>query len=1097
MRVRRYFFFLFWFLLQSFSVVGQNTKTSLSGIVVNESNAAIAGVYITLTHLPTGMIYGCATNESGKYFIPDLRPGGAYQIETTNLGFKKYQVTGIFFKLDEPAVMNITLLSNITELSEVSIIAGRTEKLPQSELSGPVFNIHHREINLLPTIRRSISDFVKLSPQAFGSAIAGGNYRQNFITIDGSEFNNNFGVGDNLPGNGAQPISLDAIAEISVNVAPYQSIWESGFIGSAVNIVSRWGTNQTEGSVYTYFRNQDNYGYQAGDLAIQKKPLQYHLEGFRLGGPLIKNKLFYFLSYERETEKYQPQPFQAATTEVPYGATPNVARPSETELNTIQNYLRDTYNYDTGPYQGYDFKNKSNKVLLKLDWNIAENNTLSIRYNQLHSSRPELINGSRSPLVPYSSSYGRRNANALPFSNSNFNTLSNFYSLSAEWNIRLNDKLTNTMRTSYTGQYEPRVSDSRPFPFVDIFKDGIPFTSFGYEPFTFSNSRDVNVLSFTDHIHWMQGKGTWVAGIQTDYSHTKNSYMPFGTGYYTYASWEDFTSGKKPLDYAVTYTTDNQINTPQYSFDYLNASAFIQYTIALNDRLSLTAGLRTDLPIFLKTLPENHMLSTLTFAGGQRINTALLPEPNLLIAPRVAFNYDLTGDGSFRIRGGSGIFTGRIPFVWIISQARYSGVSQLTQTWQGVQNTPGTFNPDYQQQYYPQEGNTLPSVTSVLSRDFKMPQSWKTSIGLDMSLPFGFTGTIEAIYNSDINGVLFKDLNLIEPTALNIPGYPDHRLVYPGSNNQKFINPINVWGQPDPKGNSALNAVEIINSSKGYYFSTIAQMERRVANNLNFSLAYSHSIARNYNDGNGDQTLSALNATPSVSGINQPVLGYAGYVPPHRIVSTFNWSKQYAKHLKFNIGLVYQGSNDGRFSYTYSRDFIGDGTNRSLIYVPKDPSEIQFSPLTIITGDRTVTYSSAQQSSAFFSYIDQDKYLKQRKGNYVERNGALMPWRQQFDLRLSHDFLMGIKNKVHTLQLSCDILNLGNLINQNWGLRKIVNAGSILTPANLNEVKPGGTVMPAFQMATVGGRLVTETFRTDYSTNSTYLIQFGIRYVFD
>ncbi|HMI01077.1 MAG TPA: carboxypeptidase regulatory-like domain-containing protein [Pedobacter sp.] len=1081
MLFKHWLFFLLYVLLQTLSAAGQSTKTSLSGRVMNENETAISGAYLTLTHLPTGTVYGCASNLSGAYSFPDLKPGGPYQIETNILGLKKYQVSGIFLKLDEPSVMNIRLQSSINELPEIKIIAAKSAKLLQPNKSGPNFNIHHQDISLLPTVKRSIADFVKLSPQAFGPAIAGGNYRQNFITIDGSEFNNNFGVGDNLPGNGAQPIALDAIAEISVNVAPYHSIWESGFIGSAVNIVSRSGNNQTEGSVYSYFRNS----------------LSYHLEGLRIGGPVVKNKLFYFFSFEQETEKYQPQLFQAATEEMPYGSSPNVARPSDAELNTIRKYLLDTYNYETGPYQGYDFKNKSNKVLLRLDWNIAKNSTLSIRYNQLHSYKPELVNGSRSPLVPYSSSLGRRTVNALPFSNSNFNTLSDFYSLSAEWNSRPSSKITNTMRGSYTRQYEPRTSESRFFPFVDILKDGSPFTSFGYEPFTYGNSRDVYVLSLTDHVSWTYGRGTWVAGVQTDYSNTKNSYMPFGTGYYTYASLEDFTSGKNPLDYAVTYTPDNRKSPPQYSFDYLNISAFLQYSIALSDRLNLTAGLRTDLPVFLKALPENQLLAMMNFAGGQRIHTSLLPKPALLYAPRMAFNYDLTDSKSVKIRGGTGIFTGRIPFVWIISQARYSGVSQLTQTWQGQQNTPGAFNLDYQQQYAPQQGNALPSVTSVLSRDFKMPQSWKSSVGLDMNLPFGFRGSVEAIYNSDINGILFRDANLVEPLALNIPGYPDHRMVYPASNNLKFINPLNVWGQYDKKGNSALNVVEITNSSRGYYFSAIAQIEKRVGKGFNFSLAYSCSMARNYNDGDGDQTLSALNATPSVSGINRPMLSYAGYVPPDRVVSALTWSRQYARHLKFNIGLVYQSANDGRFSYTYSRDFIGDGTNRSLIYVPKDPSEIKFVPLTLTTGNQTTTYSSEQQSTAFFSYIDQDKYLSKRKGKYAERNGALLPWRQQVDLRLSHDVLTGIKGKKHTIQFSCDVLNLGNLINHNWGLKKLVNTSAILVPANLDQIKPEGNILPAFQMATTGGKLANETFRSDYSTNSTYLIQFGIRYQFE
>jgi hypothetical protein len=1084
----------FFFPLVTFA---QTTKTSLSGRVTTGNGEVMNGVSLVVTYLPAGTIYGCATNATGNYLIPDLKPGGPYQIELSSVGYKKQLISAVFLKLDEPLVINITLESLINSLPEVKIINRQPGIKLRSANSGPIFNITKTAIDLLPTVKRGVWDFVKISPQAFGTAIAGGNYRQNFITIDGSEFNNNFGVGENLPGNGAQPVSLDAIAEISVNIAPYNSIWESGFIGSAVNMISRSGSNKTEGSVYTYFRNQDNYGYKAGGLNLEKRALGYHMEGFRLGGPLILNKLFYFLSFEQENERYQPQNLSAATTAMPYGSTPNVARPTATELNDISSFLAATYGYDTGPYQGYDFINESNRMLLRLDWNIAENNNFSIRYNQLHSSRPELVNGSRSPLTPYAVSFGRRTPNALPFSNSNFTTLSNFYSLSAEWNKRISRVVTNTARASYTRQYEPRTSNSEIFPFVDILKDGTPFTSFGYEPYTYGNNRDVSVFSLADHVNWTHHNNTWTAGFQTDYSKTKNSYMPFGTSYYTYASWDDFTSGKKPVDYAATYSLNETAGYPEYSFDYLNISAFIQQNIVIDDKLSLTTGLRMDLPLFPQALPQNEALAKLSFSGGQHINTSVLPDPALLFSPRLAFQYNFRSDRSLRLRGGTGIFTGRIPFVWIISQARYSGMYQLTQTLQGQQNTPGTFNPVVQAPHIPGENGSLPAITSALSRDFKMPQTWKSSIGLDIKLPAGFTAIFDVIYNRDIRAILFKDVNLVDPVPLNIAGYPDNRLVYPAGNSKKFINPINMAGMPDPNGSSALNAVVVTNSSRGYYLSATAQIEKKINSRFNFSMAYSRNTARNYNDGDGDQTLSALNATPTVNGINQPGLGYAGYIPPDRVIAVLGYTQQYGKNARFSIGLIYQGANEGRFSYTYAKDFIRDGTNKSLIYVPANPSEIRFEPLTVTAGGKTITYSSQQQSDAFFNYIAQDGYLKHRKGKYAERNGGLLPWRQQFDLRLSHDLFLEKKNRKHILQLTCDILNAGNLINRNWGLKKLVNTSSLLVPVNLEAVKPGGTVWPAFQLATVGEQLATTTFRNDYSLNSTYMMQFGIRYLFE
>lgn len=1067
----------------------------MGGHVSAQFQQDLAGVSISLIHLPSGTIYGCSTNSSGTYFLPDLKPGGPYRIEAYTKNFEKYQETGIFFKLGQPAKLNIVMQNQTYQLPEIKITATLPKSIKESS-TGPVFHAGKLELEALPSSRRSLSDYVKLNPLAFGAAIAGGNYRQNFITIDGSEFNNNFGVGDNLPGNGAQPIALDAIAEISVEAAPYHSIWESGFIGSAINIISRSGSNQVEGSLYGYFRNQDSYGYKAADQQIEKRLVKYYLTGFRLGGPIIENKLFYFASLETETEQLQPQPFKAATPGQAYGSNNYISRPTATELDEISNYLWNTYEYETGPYQNYNFNNRSTKALLRLDWNAGANHKVSLRYNQLHAQRPELLNGSRSPLVPYAASAGRRTVNALPFSNSNFTTLSDFYSLAGEWNSRLSPALTHTLRASYTRQYEPRKSESALFPFVDILKDGIPFTSFGYEPFSYGNSRDVSLLSLNDRVQWIHGTSIWTAGFQLDYSSTKNSYMPFGTGYYTFRSWEDFTSGEKPVDYALTSSQNGQAKVPEYSFNYLSNAVFVQNNFKLNNKLSLTAGLRIDLPFFPKPLPENKLLASLTFAGGQHINTAQLPNPALLFAPRAGITYNLNADNSIRLRFGSGIFTGRIPFVWVISQARYSGVSQLTQTWQGSQNTPYSFQQNPQNPNLSEQTTALPSVTSVLARDFKMPQSWKSTIGVDMDLPGGLKGSIEALYSRDIRGILFKDINLVEPVALNIPGYADHRLVYLSQNQSKFINPLNKSGQLDSQGSSALNVVVVGNSSKGFYFARTLRIEKQAGKDFYFSFAYSRNLAKNNNDGDGDQTLSALNATPTINGINHPELGNAAYVPPNRIVSTLIFTKQYTKHLKLTIGMVYQGANEGRFSYTYGRDFIGDGTNRSLIYVPNDASEITFSPLTTTLSGKTIAYSAQQQKDAFLAYIAQDSYLRKRKGKYAERNAALMPWRHQFDIRFMQELLDFGPGKKHGLELSIDVINAGNLINRNWGLRQQVTASSILIPSNLDQISPNGNTVPTFQMATSGGNLVTQTFKYDLSTNSTYQMQFGLRYSF-
>jgi len=1086
-------------LLLGTSVIGQTTKSSLSGAVCDQNKQLIQGATVRVIHQPTLTEYGTATNKTGWFYLPDMKPGGPYQVEVSCAGYETYLQKDVYLQVDQPWQITVVLKANQILLPEILIKSALAKKAILSMAqTGPNVKIGQPILSALPTVKRSINDYIRLSPQAFGPAIAGGNYRQNFITIDGSEFNNNFGVGDNLPGNGAQPISLDAIDQLSVNIAPYNAIWESGFIGSAINIVTRSGSNQTEASAYRFFRNQNSYGYQVGNQTFDKNNVAYHQDGLRIGGPIIRNKLFYFLSAEIENERYNPQQLLPSTVSAPYGSSPNISRPTDTELNNIANYLRNTYGYDPGQYGNYTFTNKSIKLLGRLDWNIAANNTFSIRYNWLRGERPELVNGSRSPLTPFPASSGRRSPNALPFSKSNFSTLSDFYSLAAEWNKKVSPTLTNTFRASYTRQFEPRQTSSELFPFVDILKDGVPFTSFGYEPFTYGNSRNVSLISAIDYLNFNHNKSNWLAGVQLDYSNTTNTYIPFGTGYYTFASWDDFVTGRNPVDYALTYTTTPGVAQPSYSFKYTNTAVFLQNTIMVGKHSNLTAGFRVDVPWFPQSLAENFNIAALTFSGGQQLHTAQLPHASVLLSPRIGITLQLNDEGTLRLRGGSGLFTGRIPFVWIVSQARYSGLRQVTQTWQGIQNTPGGFNPD-PQAYAPvvssEQNQILPSITSVLAKDFKMPQTWKSSIGLDMRLPAGFTATIETLYNKDINAITFKDVNLVTPQALNIPGYPDHRLVYPAANNQRYINPLNTTGLVDANGNSPFNAVVVGNTSKGYYWSVTTQLDKKLANGLALSAAYIRSMAKNLNDGDGDQTLSALNATPTVNGINQAQLGYAGYVSSSRVLATVTYHKSYLKKLRMSIGLVYQGAIDGRFSYTYSQDFVHDGTNKALIYIPRDPSEITFVPLTVNQPNK-ITYTAADQSAAFFKYVEQDDHLRAHKGSYAERNGAVLPWRNQWDIRLTHDFVIGT-NDTHTLQLSWDIFNFGNLLNKNWGVKKLVNASAILNPANLAQVIPNGNVKPTFQLATVGGRLITETFKNDVSLASTYVMQFGIRYSFN
>ncbi|MBC5993623.1 TonB-dependent receptor [Pontibacter cellulosilyticus] len=1093
------------------------TTSSLTGIVTDSKGAGLPGATVVAVHTPSGTQYGTATNVDGRFNIVNMRVGGPYTINISYLGFQTSKIENVTLKLAEPFVLNASLSESGTELKEV-VISGTKDKLLNAERSGAVTNVGIQEIQALPTISRSLNDFTRLTPQANGSSVGGGNYRQNQITVDGADFNNNFGIGSNLPAGGS-PISLDAIEEISVNVTPFD-VRQSGFIGSAVNAITRSGSNNFSGSLYSYYRTENQQGSKVGDFTITKQDMQFNQYGFRVGGPILKNKLFFFINGETEEQTRPGQARVAATAARPYGpSNPDVARPTEGELDNISNYLRNTYGYETGPYQGYDFVSDKTKFLARLDWNITNNHRFNIRYSQVESKDPSFVSSSRSPLQAYSNGFGRTNNNALHFRNSNYYNEANFYSLAAELNSNLGGMLANTFRATYTKQNDPRSSDSSPFPFVDILKDGQPFTSFGYEPFTYGNLRDVEMYSFVNNLTWIKGAHNFTFGAQADFNTTKNGFQRFATSYYTFRSWDDFVNGVKPLDFGITYSLEPGFAQAFPTFKFAQYSAYAQDEVNVTERLKVTGGLRLEYATYPEALKEHPLVSGLAFAGGEKLNTANLPKSALMFSPRAGFNWDVKGDRSVQLRGGTGIFTGKVPFVWIVSQAGDAGMLQITQQFEtdrknindpSKYETPGPFNPNpaaYRPETVPTAGTSLPSSLTVIDENFKMPQTWKTSFAVDAKLPFGIVGTLEGIYNKDLNTAIFRNPNLVDPTALNIAGYPDNRMIYPANIQDRFYNPAtratkanNYTSVPVARGTAggqAFNTVVLDNGSEGHYWSVTAKLEKQFANGLSATAAYVKSAAKNQYDGSGDQPLGAWGGNQTINGANFPELSHASYVVPDRVIASLSFRKEYFRHLGTTVSLFYEGSTQGRFSYVYSNDFNRDGQNGDLIYIPRDASEITFVPLTVGSGATAKTYTAKEQSDLFFAYIEQDDYLRSRKGQYAERNGALMPWRNQFDFKLLQDVFTNIGGKRNTLQFSVDIFNVGNFINSDWGVFRTVNASSILTPTNVSSLNANGTTVPTFRLATFGGEPVTTTFSDNRSISSTYYMQFGLRYIFN
>jgi len=1100
--LKRVLFLLALAFLSSPFIFAQITTSSITGTVRGDNNELLDGATVIATHIPSGTRYTTLTR-NGEFTIPNMRVGGPYTIQISYVGYDVDKQDDVQLRLAESYVINTSLKKTTGTLENVVVATGRRNPILNSGRTGAVTNIGIRQINQLPTVSRSINDLTRSTPQANGSSIGGGNFRQNNFTIDGSEFNNLFGIGINLPANGS-PISLDALEEISVNVTPFD-VRQSGFIGSAINAVTRSGTNMFSGSVYHYYRTEKLRGDKV-DKADFVRPLEeYDMWGVRIGGPIIRNKLFFFLNWEKEVQPKTIQTRVASTPGAPYGSSPQIARPSADSMNYISNYLLNTYGYVTGPFDNYSMDIQREKIMGRIDWNISNKHRFNVRYSQVEGGEPNPISNSVGGTgLSNVSGKSRTDNNALWFRNSNYFQGANYYSLAGELNS-IFGRFANTLRGTFTYQNDSRSSFSQAFPTVDIMSttsetQSVPYATFGYEPFTFNNLRKVKTYSILNNVTWRSNKHNFLVGAQGEWSETINGFNRFGQSYYRFATWNDFVSGNKPTDFALTFSLAKGFADAVSSFKFQQIAIYGQDEIVFSKNFRMTMGLRLDRPTY-PSVPQvmtHPLVLGLTFANGEKINTGNLPSTRVMWSPRVGFNWDLYGDRSFQLRGGTGIFTGKVPFVWIISQSGDNGMITFTQNFNGVANTPGPFSPDpyeYRPATPPVAGTAVPQTITAMVENFKNPQSWKSSVAVDFKLPLNMIATVEGIYNKDINTVFFRNPNYTGAAPLGVAGYPDNRPIYPTTNPTRYLNTLSTTGIPTPGGPNPFDPIVIDNGKKGYYASLTFKLEKLFSRGFFGSVSYTKSIAANLHDGSGDQPAGTYQGTEQVFTLNTPDLSTASYVIPDRVFGSVSYRKEYFRHLGTTISVTYQGGQAGRFNYVYGGDLNRDRFNNDLIYIPS-AAEVQtmsFASQTI----NGVVYNEAAQRNLFEAYIQQDKYLRSHRGQYAERNGGLFPWRNQWDLKFLQDFFIKVGQNRHTFQFSADVLNFGNLINANWGKFRTLNAPSILGLVSNTAYSPGGTVQPQFRLAIDRGQIITSTFRDNVSVASTYSIQFGLRYIFN
>jgi hypothetical protein len=1105
-------FFLLLLLFTGLFAFGQGaTTSSLSGNITDPNGDPLPGASIVAVHVPSGTQYGTIADAAGNYRIQNMRVGGPYTVTVSFLGYQPQSYTEITLRLGETYVQNGTLSQSTTTLGEVVVTSGLRNSILSSERSGTQTNVSNREIMSLPTINRSITDFAKLTPQSQGNSFGGRDARFNTITVDGAAFNNNFGLSSNpLPGGNAQPIALDAIEEISVSIAPYD-VTRSQFTGASINAVTRSGDNTLKGSVYSYIRPKTFTGNSVdGNRVADANSRHSQNFGVRLGGPIIKNKLFYFISGEYENESIPGVSWRPSTDGV---SNPDllISRTLESDMIRVRDHLINTYGYDPGKYQDFDpFKNKNTKLLARIDWNISSNHKLTFRYNDVVGTSDQATNATSGPANNPRGS-GRISNQSLAFSNSFYGFKNIVRSFTGELNSNFTSKISNKFLASYTFIQDTRTSPSSLFPFVDIWtgynanlRGGDQYMSFGYELFSYNNDVQNKTLSFTDNITVNLNRHTVTAGISFDRLWFRNSYIREGTSYYRYASVDDFLNNAAPIGFGLTYGYNGN-EAPGAEATFGLGAIYAQDEWSVIPNLKVTYGVRLERPFYLNDLQNNPEISALTFADGQKMDVGTWPKSQLILSPRLGFNWDVKGDRSLQVRGGTGVFTGLLPFVWFTNQPTNAGTIQSPEIGWGL-NTPSnsalpatrdprlnnlTFTPDYREliaanpDLFPQTPGALPSGSSLaeVGKKFKFPQVWRSNLAFDIELPWSMVFTGEAIYSKDINAV--QQFNINEaPFTGNLAG-PDNRPYWASSNASKVNTSIS-------------SAMVLGNSDKGYQYSLTAQLVKNFSNGFSGMFAYTYTVAKDITSNPGSSAFSAWSSNSAVGSLNDPGLSWSGFATPHKLIGSVSYRIEYAKNFATSLSLVYQGFNTGRWSYTYSNDLNGDKNASDLMYIPANENEITF--VDARDKNNNVLMTADEQRAAFWNYVTGNKYLSQHLGQYAERFGALQPWLNRFDAKVLQDIFTNFgTDKRYTLQISIDILNVGNLINDKWGAYSFNPLASYDNVRPLTVVSTGNaTTAPTYNLNATSLADFTSktTLSKSISTSSTWGALFGIRLLF-
>ena len=1084
----------------------QVTTSSLSGVVVDQNGEPVIGAAVMALHEPSGTVYGAVTNADGRYTIQGMRTGGPYKVDFSCLGYQDASYKGITLQLAETFTLNAKIGESSEFLEATVVVADAASKFNSQERTGAVTNINNAQITAIPTVNRSITDVTRLSPYGGnGMSFAGSDGRLANFTVDGANFNNNFGLSSNLPG-GGNPISIDAIEEMQVVISPYD-VRQTNFIGGGVNAITKSGTNTFKGTAYVYHKNENLqgdtvYGEQIAGAREKNRSTTY---GLTFGGPIIKNKLFFFVNAEYSQVPSIVNRWKGSTNGVA-NADAFISRTTLADLEKVSKHVKDKYGYDTGSWTNFPANENNMKILARIDWNITNKHHLALRYNYTKNNVWNSPNGTSMDGGTRMAG-NRMSQYSMSFANSMYSMRNIVNTWSLDLNSRLTDNLSNQFLATFSKLDDIRGTNSDEFPFIDILDGDVRaadasannYMALGYELFTWNNAVHNTVANVKDDLTWYLGKHKITGGVNFEYQMADNAYMRNGTGYYRYNSLTEFINGAAPEVVCLTYGYDGEKN-PAARVQFYKAGIYAQDEWNATDNFKLTYGLRMDGLFFNNSdLMTNNAIKELTYYPRvynyqeTHIDTGKWPTAKVTFSPRVGFTWDVFGNKSLKVRGGTGLFSGRLPLVFFTNMPTNGGMVQYQAQVNAKNAASRGFNMSefegglvtdengkatlaallnklqslgYPTTVKPEDG-TVPSAVNGVDPRFKMPQVWKTSLAIDYTFPtsFPFSITAEGIFNKTVNAVSISDWSIPNVAGFARFNGADNRPIYPAGYRY------------------TTKAFVLENTSQGYGWSANVQVNIQPIESLSLMAAYTHTVSKEITGMPGSAAESAFTYVPTHLGPNYIGLHNSQYVTPDRIIASATHHDKSGNH----YSLIYEAWKGGyNYSYMMANDMNSDGYNYDALYIPTDDQ----------VANNQFRFISEDDKSRFMDFVHKDSYLSKHQGEYAEGYSLYSPWVHRLDLSYKHDFTVKIGQTKNTLQLSFDLKNVLNLFNSSWGVAKYLNPeiGSDARILKYEGVDADGFATFSTPKSISGA---TETWTPNHSLGQCWYASIGIKYLFN